>query len=108
MYQSGLLVGYANLRRRQHSDLGPRPAMEIGRIYIVRDKIGQGAGHALMTQCLVTARQKDAEVVWLGVWEKNVRAIRFYQKWEFEKFGEHIFILGKDVQNDWLMKKEIL
>jgi len=47
------------------------------------------------------------EIVWLGVWEKNNRAISFYKKWGFEKFGEHSFTLGDDIQNDWLMKKEL-
>jgi ribosomal protein S18 acetylase RimI-like enzyme len=49
--------------------------------------------------------QKQA--LWLGVWEKNERAINFYHRWGFEKFGEHDFILGDDVQTDWLMKKEL-
>jgi len=58
-----------------------------------------------MQHCIEVARQKSARVIWLGVWEKNNKAIAFYTKWGFEKFGEHVFMLGDDPQTDWLMKK---
>ncbi|MDB5230219.1 MAG: spermine/spermidine N-acetyltransferase [Chitinophagaceae bacterium] len=107
MYESDQLIGYANMRMRQHVSLGNRTAVEIGRIYMIKDKIGRGAGNELMKQCLLKAKESGVEIVWLGVWDKNERAISFYKKWDFEKFSEHVFILGHDVQNDWLMKKEI-
>ena len=43
--------------------------------------------------------------VWLGVWEQNPRAIRFYEKNGFVPFDTHVFILGEDKQTDILMKK---
>ena len=46
-------------------------------------------------------------VVWLGVWEFNPRAIRFYTRHGFKKVGDHKFVLGNDAQNDWLMAKLI-
>jgi ribosomal protein S18 acetylase RimI-like enzyme len=67
--------------------------------------IGKGVGKILMQSCLDVAKEKSKEVVWLGVWEKNQRAIDFYTKWGFEKFGETSFLLGTDVQCDWLMLK---
>ena len=69
--------------------------------------IGKGVGSALMNKCIDIAREKDYHTVWLGVWEHNHRAIEFYTRWGFEKFAEHDFILGNDVQKDWLMKKDI-
>jgi ribosomal protein S18 acetylase RimI-like enzyme len=45
--------------------------------------------------------------IWLGVWEHNHQAIKFYTTWGFEKFGDHLFLLGDDPQTDWLMKKEL-
>jgi ribosomal protein S18 acetylase RimI-like enzyme len=53
------------------------------------------------------AREKNKQLIWLGVWEHNERALAFYLKWGFERFGEHIFMLGDDTQTDWLMKKEL-
>jgi ribosomal protein S18 acetylase RimI-like enzyme len=45
--------------------------------------------------------------MWLGVWEKNFRAQKFYEKWGFEKFSEHVFLMGDDPQIDWLLKKPL-
>ena len=80
-------------------------ALEIARIYAVQKSIGKGVGRALMQHCIEIARQRNFRIIWLGVWEKNQKAITFYSKWGFEKFGDHMFMLGNDPQTDWLMKK---
>ncbi len=104
----GELVGYAKLVLSVNPpELGDSAAIEIGRIYAAQKTIGRGVGKALMQQCLLVAAEKRKEIVWLGVWENNQRAIDFYSKFGFEKFGEHDFVLGNDVQTDLLMKKEI-
>jgi len=101
-------VGYARIRENNiPPDLGTNRAIEIARIYAVQSAIGKGVGRALMERCMDIAREKGYHTVWLGVWEHNRRAIDFYTRWGFEKFGEHDFILGNDVQKDWLMKKQI-
>ena len=82
-------------------------ALEIERIYAVREYIGKNVGKVLLDDCLQWAKQQGSTVVWLGVWEHNPRAIAFYKKWGFEKFGEHKFVLGTDSQIDWLMKREL-
>ena len=46
-------------------------------------------------------------MVWLGVWKQNKKAIDFYTKWGFRIFGECDFVLGNDLQKDWLMRKKI-
>jgi ribosomal protein S18 acetylase RimI-like enzyme len=61
-----------------------------------------------MQRCIEIAKEMHREIIWLGVWEHNQQAINFYTKWGFEKFGEHDFVLGNDVQTDWLMKKDLL
>lgn len=101
-------VGYARLREAPNPpELGKIPAIEIARIYAITHTIGKGVGSALMQQCLAIAQEKKKAVVWLGVWERNQRAIDFYTKWGFRKFSDHIFVLGNDPQTDWLMKKEL-
>ena len=60
-----------------------------------------------MKKCLDLASELKKELVWLGVWEHNPRAIDFYKKFGFEKFGTHIFYLGDDAQEDWLMLKRL-
>jgi ribosomal protein S18 acetylase RimI-like enzyme len=60
-----------------------------------------------MEACLNFAKDAGHKVAWLGVWEHNPRAIAFYEKWGFKQFGTHPFLLGKDLQTDILMKKEL-
>lgn len=107
-YEDAEAVGYVRMRENNiPPGLGTHNAMEIARIYAVQAAIGKGVGKALMQACLNIAAEKKKEVVWLGVWEKNQRAIDFYTKHGFEKFSDHIFLLGNDPQTDWLMKKSL-
>jgi ribosomal protein S18 acetylase RimI-like enzyme len=65
---------------------------------------GQAIGQSLLDHAKQLAKEQNAHFLWLGVWEHNPGAIRFYERNGFQKFGEHPFILGKDVQNDFLMR----
>lgn len=103
---NGEPAGYARLRE-QDDAADELPSIEIARIYAVQNMIGKGVGNALMKKCMDIAYEMGKRIIWLGVWEKNERAIRFYTRWGFEKFGEHEFILGDDVQTDCLMRKHI-
>lgn len=105
-YNENKIAGYVKLRHNKIPlSLGSNNALEIARIYTLAHLIGKGIGKALMQASIDLAKEKGKEVVWLGVWEKNQRAIDFYTKWGFEKFDETGFLLGDDLQKDWLMKK---
>ena len=98
-------VGYAKLRQgNMPKTLHEKNALEIERIYVSKDFHGRKVGQALMQTCLNIAREKNYTAVWLGVWEHNATAIQFYERWGFEKFGSHDFLLGNDRQTDILMK----
>ncbi len=101
-------LGYVCMRKsHMPPGLYYREAMEISRIYVEQKAIGMGVGHALMQKSIDIAKEKNIQVIWLGVWEENQRAIDFYHKWGFKRFSQHIFMLGDDVQTDWLMSKEL-
>ncbi|MEI2737499.1 MAG: GNAT family N-acetyltransferase [Chitinophagaceae bacterium] len=101
-------VGYVRMRENNNPpELSNMETIEIARIYATTNSIGKGVGKALMQESIKMATEKKKQVVWLGVWEKNQRAIEFYTRWGFEKFSTHIFMLGDDPQTDWLMKKEL-
>lgn len=87
--------------------VGGRRPMEIVRIYARQPYIGQGVGARLMRACLDEAAQAGCDRVWLGVWQRNPRAIAFYQKWGFEIVGPATFQLGSDLQHDWLMARPV-
>ena len=101
-------VGYVRMREgKKFPEFHGKDSIEIARIYSVNTYIGTGVGQQMMRQCIFIAKELKKEIIWLGVWEKNSRAISFYTKWGFEKFAEHDFLLGDDLQKDWLMMKTI-
>ena len=101
-------VGYARIRNSEKPKaLEDRPALEIERLYVDKKYLGKRIGFLLMSTCIQYAKKNGFDVVWLGVWEHNARAIDFYHKWDFERFGDHVFMLGHDAQTDLLMKKNI-
>jgi ribosomal protein S18 acetylase RimI-like enzyme len=103
-----LPVGFAKVRDgEKFNELKAYSTLEIERLYAVKDHLGSGVGKKLMETCIDHAKKKGCDLVWLGVWEKNPRAIRFYEKFGFEKFGSHVFHVGNDPQTDILMKKNI-
>jgi diamine N-acetyltransferase len=107
-YDEDEAVGYVYMREgNRYPEFGNLSSIEIARIYALQSAIGKGVGSALVKKCIETAKELKREIIWLGVWEHNKRAIDFYTKWGFEKFGQHEFILGTDVQTDWLMKKKL-
>lgn len=81
--------------------------VELSRLYSHQKHLGQGIGQSLMDACFERARQEGRDVMWLGVWEFNPRAQRFYEKNGFRVVGKHTFQLGSDPQTDLLMQKEI-
>lgn len=101
-------IGYAAMRRGTRADglVAERPA-EVQRIYADRTWHGRGVGVALMAACVGQARVWNCEVLWLAVWERNPRAIAFYEKAGFRKVGRQTFLLGRDVQSDNVMARVI-
>jgi ribosomal protein S18 acetylase RimI-like enzyme len=104
----GTTIGFAQLRwgTPPASVTALRP-VEIQRLYVVGSAHGKGVAQALMAACIEEIRQQACDVVWLGVWEKNPRAIAFYRKTGFVEVGEHIFRLGADPQRDLIMAKPV-
>ncbi|SRR5690606_12231521 len=102
------IMGYAKMRKTDATKYGiSKNAIELQRIYILREHHGKRAGAILMQACLDQARHDGFQVIWLGVWEHNTKALAFYKKLGFEEFGSHNFQLGSDVQTDLLMKKKL-
>ncbi len=101
-------VGYLKLNLGPaQTELQNPDALEIERIYVLPEYYKAGVGQVLLDKAVEVGRSRSLAYVWLGVWERNPRAIRFYEKNGFQRFGEHPFWMGTDKQTDWLMRKEI-
>ncbi len=104
----GKLVGYTklNLAAAQADVQDPR-SVEVARLYTLEEVWGKGMGQLLLEAGINFARQEGKTWLWLGVWEHNARAIRFYEKNGLRIFGSHPFPFGDEIQNDWLMRVEL-
>ena len=99
------LAGYALIKSGDDAPecVTIRPSAELSRLYVDRRWHGAGIAGLLMDRVLDDARRRGARGIWLGVWEHNVRAVRFYAKYGFADIGSHEFVLGSDVQTDRMM-----
>jgi ribosomal protein S18 acetylase RimI-like enzyme len=102
------LVAYGQLRWGHGPPCvrGVRP-VEIQRFYVDSQRHGKGLAQAFMAALLERARAAGADVVWLGVWERNPRAIAFYAKAGFTEAGEQVFTLGNDPQRDLVLTRQL-
>ena len=100
----GELVGFAQLRLAQAAACvkGDRPA-ELHRIYVSGEWHGRGVANQLMRAIYAAAARAGTDCIWLGVWERNLKAIAFYRKCGFSVVGDHAFMLGRDRQRDLIM-----
>jgi len=104
----GELAGYAKLIfESTEPDIIAEWPVELSRLYSHQKFLGRGVGQALMDACFARAKETGRDVIWLGVWEYNPRAQRFYEKNGFRLVGKHTFLLGSDPQTDLLMQKNI-
>lgn len=104
-YDNGEPAGYFKLNLAgAQTDINDPGSMELERIYLLRSSQGKKLGNDLIRKAIEVSREQNVSHMWLGVWDKNTRAIAFYERNGFVKFGEHPFVIGKDKQTDWLMK----
>ncbi len=104
----GNIIGYLKLNKgKAQTEQKLENAIEIERLYVLAKFQGKKVGQMLMDKSLEIAKSKLFARIWLGVWENNSKAIRFYKKNGFVKFDSHIFNIGDDEQIDILMKLEL-
>ncbi len=102
------VIGYLKLNfGSTQTEIKDDKAVEIERIYVLKEYHGKSVGQLLYQKAMEIAKQINADYVWLGVWEENPRAISFYKKNGFVEFDKHIFKLGDDEQTDIMMKLKL-
>lgn len=107
-FHDGNIIGYLKLNFGQsQTELKDEGALEIERIYVLKEFHGKKVGQLLYDKAISIANERKAEYVWLGVWEENPRAMQFYKKNGFVEFDKHVFRLGNDEQTDIMMKLQL-
>lgn len=100
LIDSDKVVGYIKLDIKDN-------ICKLVRIYILNECQGKGYGQKLIDYAIEAAKDNNAKIVELGVWEHNLKALKFYQKNKFEIVDSMEFVLGTDVQNDYVMQLKI-
>jgi len=101
-------VGYAKLKRNSvPPEWAGEKCIQLERIYALNAFIGKKIGKALMEECLKISKQQGFVLIWLSVWQENKVAIDFYKKWGFTVFGYKKFVIGKEVNDDFVMALKV-
>lgn len=102
-------IGYVALRDipSPYAVIKSKKPIMLERIYVDQAHQSKGFGQSMMAFCLEQAKHLGGDAVWLGVWEHNETAQRFYKKQGFKRVGEHEFWLGNSCQTDWLMMRRV-
>lgn len=103
------VIGYLKTNTgATQTELKEADGLEVERIYVLKEFKGKNIGPLLLDKAIAIAHDQKVAYIWLGVWEENYRAIRFYEKNGFSIFDKHIFRLGNDEQTDLMMKRVLL
>lgn len=107
-YAGDEVAGYLkiNIEDAQSEPLGS-DRLEVERIYIRSKFKLQGIGRLLIEEAIAKAKARGKQYIWLGVWEYNHNALRFYERMGFKRVGEHAFYMGDDKQTDYIMAKAL-
>ncbi|MCF8225782.1 MAG: GNAT family N-acetyltransferase [Bacteroidales bacterium] len=102
------LAGYLKVNTAEaQTELKETDGLEVERIYVLKKYHGTGVGSELMEHAKKYAKKLGKKYIWLGVHEENHRALKFYRKYGFEEFSDHVFMMGKQPQRDILMRMEL-
>lgn len=108
LYADGTLAGYIKINEApSQTDVNDPQSLQLERIYVSGPFQGMGLGQYLMDSAIQTAISRKKKYLWLGAWEYNPRALRFYEKNGFWKMGSHIIYMGDDAQTDFLLRKDL-
>lgn len=109
LYADEELSGYLKLNDyKAQTDINDPQSLEIERIYVTKEFQGKGLGGILLNKAFDVASLQNKKYIWLGVWEKNSKAILFYEKNGFYVIGKHSFFMGEEEQTDLIMRKDLI
>jgi len=109
VYSEETLVGYFKLNEKDaQNEQFETASMELERIYVLEAFQGKHIGKQVLLKAIELAKAKHLHFLWLGVWQENTNAVRFYERHNFKIFSEHPYYIGKDKQMDWLMRLDFI
>ncbi len=108
LYADKELAGYLKLNEyKAQTDIHDPQSIEIERIYVTKEFQGKGLGRTLLNKAVDVALTRMKLYIWLGVWGKNLNALRFYKNNGFYLIGKHSFFMGEEEQRDYILRKDL-
>ena len=106
----GEIIGYILFSNdiETFAEIHGSTALELKRFYVVDAFHGKGIAQQMMQFFLDHAISQGYDTVFLGVWEHNLKAQKFYRKYGFVKTSHtHDFPIGNTPQTDVYMCKSV-
>lgn len=105
-FLDGKPAAFTKLRSdRKAKGLEQQHAIELERIYVLKEYQGVKVGKDMMDKCKEMAAMGRYDLIWLQVWQKNSKAIQFYQKAGFVIYETTVFnYFNEMTQDDFLMR----
>lgn len=102
--EDGVMIGYCKLGLDLSLDYDPKGLriMELKQLYLRGSRTGSGVGASFMDWALKEGRDRGFDAILLSVWSENHGAQRFYARYGFEKWGDTVFMVGKQADAEFL------
>ena len=103
-------VGYAKFGASRLPEMpGVVPAFELHQLYVLKVWHGRKIGAQLMERVIAAGRKHNVQAMHLGVWEHNLRAQAFYERYGFTRVGSYEYLpIGDVVDQEWIMEKSLV
>lgn len=107
-YVDSIAVGFTKLRWSiTPKNMDGRKPLELQRIYVMQEFQGFSIGKMLISHVKSFAREHGYNSVWLQVWQKNTKALKFYQHAGFVVYETTTFQMGMEEHQDFLMRNDL-
>ena len=108
IYSDKSPIGYIKLvKNATNKNISSSNICKLERLYILNDFIAQKVGSIAMDYILKKVTELKFEELWLAVYIKNTKAIRFYEKNGFKNIGNIIFNVGESDFDNYVLSKKI-
>lgn len=99
------ILGYLKLNTgNAQTEFQEENGLEVERIYIDIPYLGKRYGSELIEFSISKAKELEKNYIWLGVWEENPEAIKFYKRHGFKIVGTHDYDMIAEIQTDYIMR----
>jgi hypothetical protein len=105
---AGRIVGFVKLTPLTLPRFAPDASpLELKQLYVLKGWQGAGVADALTSWLIDRARARNADALYLSVYEHNARALAFYRRYAFRQVGTHPFVIGAHVDIDPVLRADL-